>query len=89
MEIINAPVQRARALIDEHGHLSVGDQGQPRPHPAVRIEQEAMRDYLRFAEEFGLTPVARTRLGLAELRRRSMDEELRDTLGSVDLKPVD
>ena len=49
-----------------------------------------MRDYLRFAEEFGLTPVARTRLGLAELRRRrSMVDELRDSLGPPNLEPVE
>ena len=56
----------------------------------MRIEREAARDYLRLAEHFGLTAIARTRLGLAEVRRRSVVEELDHAFGGpVKLEPVD
>ena len=92
LEMLATSYARFRAAareVEENGPLSEGSRGQPKESPAVRIEREAARDYLRFAEQFGLTASARTRLGLAELqRRRSMAQELRGS-GRPKLKPVD
>ena len=49
--------------------------------PALRVERDAWQAFLRFAEQYALTPVARTRLGLAELHRRTLAEELDEQLG--------
>ena len=68
-------VKAGRAIAKE-GMFTFGSRGQPREHPAVRIERDATVLYLRAAEQFGLTPVARTRLGLAELHRRSLHAEM-------------
>jgi hypothetical protein len=37
----------------------------------VREHAEAVLTYNRLAEQFGLTPMARTRLGMLELQRQS------------------
>ena len=39
--------------------------GDARRNPLVRIARDAADDMLQFAAEFGLTPVARARLGAA------------------------
>jgi P27 family predicted phage terminase small subunit len=39
--------------------------GDPRRNPAIKVARDAATEMLRFAGEFGLTPVARTRLGAA------------------------
>ncbi len=49
---------------DEHMHglLIKTVDGNPRRNPLVKVAADAAEDMLRFAGEFGLTPVARTRL---------------------------
>lgn len=83
-----ARVLQARRVIAEEGMMSVGHRGQPREHPMLSTERAAMQTFLRFAEQYALTPVARTRLGLAELQRRSMEDELTDALGPPQLEAV-
>jgi P27 family predicted phage terminase small subunit len=39
--------------------------GDPRRNPIIKVARDAAADMLRFAGEFGLTPVARARLGAA------------------------
>jgi P27 family predicted phage terminase small subunit len=39
--------------------------GDPRRNPVLKIARDAAADMLKFAGEFGLTPVARARLGAA------------------------
>jgi P27 family predicted phage terminase small subunit len=39
--------------------------GDPRRNPVIKVARDAAMDMLRFAGEFGLTPVARARLGAA------------------------
>ena len=75
--------KEAGRTIAADGHLARGSVGQLREHPAVRIEREAHSLYLKTAEQFGLTPMARTRLGLAELHRRSLHNEMERALGDV------
>jgi P27 family predicted phage terminase small subunit len=74
-------MMEARLAIAEDGPFSTGSMGQLVEHPALKIEREAQRDFLRFSEHYALTPIARTRLGLAEIARRTMQEELRERIG--------
>lgn len=83
-----ARVRQAQAVIAKKGMFSKGSKGQLREHPALKIEREATRTFLSLAEQYALTPVARTRLGLAELHRRSLSQELADRLGPTKLEPV-
>lgn len=78
----------AKRVLDTQGTLSRGSTGQLTEHPACGTERQAQAMYLRFAEQYALTPVARTRLGLAELHRRSMAEEMTNKLGKPALTAV-
>jgi P27 family predicted phage terminase small subunit len=48
-----------------HGLLVKTVDGNARRNPLVKIASDAAEDMLRFAGEFGLTPIARARLGAA------------------------
>jgi P27 family predicted phage terminase small subunit len=48
-----------------HGLLIKTADGDARRNPLAKIASDAAEDMLRFAGEFGLTPVARTRLAAA------------------------
>jgi P27 family predicted phage terminase small subunit len=76
---------QAGRVVAVDGHFVRGSVGQLREHPAVKIEREAHGLFVKTAEQFGLTPMARTRLGLAELHRRSLHTEMEQALGSVDV----
>jgi P27 family predicted phage terminase small subunit len=80
--------RQAQRAIEEHGFFAEGSRGQMREHPAVRSQRDASTLFLRFAEQFGLTPSARARLGLAELHRRSLQAEMTDGLGAPKLRPA-
>jgi P27 family predicted phage terminase small subunit len=87
-------VQWARAVqagrvLEEEGHFVKGSTGQLVKHPAIGIERDATALFWRMAESFGIGPLARTRLGLAELHRRSLGVELREALGNPDLRPAE
>lgn len=77
-----------REVIDEVGFFARGSTGQITEHPALKIEREATALFLKLAEHYGLTPIARARLGLAEVHRRSLAAELDGALGSPDLRPI-
>ena len=47
------------------------------------IERDAQAAFLRLAEQYGLTPLARTRLGLVALKRRSLQEELQERVSAL------
>jgi P27 family predicted phage terminase small subunit len=83
-----ARIRQAQRVIAEDGHYSRGAAGQLRRHPAVDIETNATAMFAKLAEHFALTPIARTRLGLAELHRRSLATELNEGLGAPNLVPV-
>jgi P27 family predicted phage terminase small subunit len=84
-----ARMRTAQAVIKKVGTFSVGSRGQLRTHPAVAQERDATLLYLRLAQEFGLTPLARGRLGLTALRGRSLQAEIADHLGPVELTVID
>src|ERR1044072_2423235 len=92
LEAVCTQWERAKAagrVIDAQGMFARGSQGQLRAHPAVELERAAHMAYLKFAQDYALTPVARTRLGLAELKRKTMLEEMNDALGAPALRPAD
>lgn len=83
-----ARIRQAQRVLTQDGHFVRGSVGQLREHPAIKIEREATGMFLKIAEHYALTPIARTRLGLAELHRRSLSQELREGLGRPDLEPI-
>lgn len=84
-----ARIRAAQRVIGKQGYFVRGSVGQLREHPAVKIERDATALFLKIAEHYALTPIARTRLGLAELHRRSLETEMEAGLGKPDLVPVD
>jgi P27 family predicted phage terminase small subunit len=84
-----ARIRGAQRVIDEVGLFTRGSVGQIREHPALRIEREATIVFDRLAQQFGLGPLGRTRLGLAEITRRSLAAELTDAFGPPELRPID
>jgi len=80
--------REAKRVIDKKGILSRGSAGQVVEHPALSTERASQQMYLRFADQYALTPVARTRLGLAELHRRSLVQEMNDAIGEPELTPA-
>lgn len=53
---------KAEAAIENHGLLIKSPKGYPIQNPALSIRNQAAKELLRFAIEFGLTPAARTRV---------------------------
>jgi P27 family predicted phage terminase small subunit len=83
-----ARIRQAQRVLAEDGHFTRGSVGQIREHPALKIEREATSMFLKMAEHYALTPIARTRLGLAELHARSLKKEMDEGLGKPDLRPA-
>lgn len=84
-----ARARQAGEEIRRNGRLlGYGSMGQLVEHPAVRVERQSWKQFYAMCEHFALTPIARTRLGLAELHRRSLADEMRDALGTPELQPV-
>lgn len=83
-----ARAKQAGRVVAEQGLLALGSAGQFRIHPAVIAEREATTQFLRLAEQYALTPVARTRLGLAEMQRQSIAQAVGEDLGQPELEPA-
>lgn len=83
-----ARFKQAGRVVNAQGHLVRGVSGL-REHPSLKTERDAASAFFRIAEHYGLTPIARTRLGLAELHRRQLKSEFEQALGMPDLQPVD
>jgi phage terminase small subunit len=50
-----------------HGLVAQGRDGRSRIHPMVRVARDAAADMVRYAGEFGMTPVARARIAAGPL----------------------
>jgi len=75
----------ARETIEEQGIFARGSMGQTVEHPAVGVERAAHTMFLRFAEQYGLTPSARARIAAAVAGAPpGLDEELAEV---IDLTP--
>jgi P27 family predicted phage terminase small subunit len=69
---------QAREVLSREGLFSLGSMGQTVEHPALAVERSAHTLFVRFAEQYGITPVARARIAAvaAGVREASMAEEL-------------
>lgn len=76
----------ARRVLEQEGYFALGSTGQLVEHPAVGIERAAHDRLLRFAAEFGITPVARARIAAAAALLRSGEED--DLRRVLDAPPV-
>ena len=56
---------RAEALIQRDGLIVIARNGSPSRNPAVPIAKDALGQMIVYASEFGLSPVARTRISKA------------------------
>lgn len=68
-----------RKKIAETGVLVKGPRG-PMVNPLLKVARDEASTYLRLANEFGLTPAARLRLGLMTLAGQSLAQALSDDL---------
>lgn len=75
-----AQAEKARKVLDKQGYFSKGARGQIVEHPAMKIWQSAQMIFLRHANEFGMTTMSRTRLGLMDSQRRSLQNDVDWTL---------
>lgn len=72
-------IRQCQTVIDKEGMFVSSERSAPRPHPAIRVRDEAMRQARQLAAELGLTPVSRSRPALApqgeddEFKRAGMD----------------
>jgi P27 family predicted phage terminase small subunit len=82
-------IRQAQDVLAEDGLFARGSTGQIREHPALKIEREATLLFLRLAEQFGIGALARARLGLTEVHRRSLAQEMQTALGDDDMTPID
>jgi P27 family predicted phage terminase small subunit len=84
-----ARIKAAQRVIESEGYFARGSTGQIKEAPWMKMERESTALFHRLADQFALTPLARTRLGVAELVRRSLREELEQALGGPVLRRVD
>jgi phage terminase small subunit len=64
------------------GLVALGSTGQIVEHPLVGIQRAAATLFLRFAQEFGATTLARTRISLGKSMGRKIDSDLDRELGT-------
>ncbi len=57
---------RARARILREGSVTVDERGLPRKHPLLQVWRDNSKAWREYAVQFGLTPVARERLHVAD-----------------------
>jgi len=76
-------------VIAKHGYFSPGSHGQIRMHPAIAGERAAADEFRLLAALFGLSPVDRTKLGLATLAGQSMMVDLERSLKVDEADVVD
>jgi P27 family predicted phage terminase small subunit len=79
----------ARKIRSQLGAFDKGSTGQTRIAPWVRLEEQALEHFMKLAEHFAIGPLSRTRLGLAELHRRTLAVELEEALGEPEFVPVE
>jgi hypothetical protein len=72
-------------MLDAGGLIGEGARGLV-PHPATRIARDSWALALRIAGEYGLTAVARLRVGAAVLHQRTLAEELREWLNADEIE---
>jgi P27 family predicted phage terminase small subunit len=74
-------VMKAERVLAEDGFFQLGSVGQVKEHSALKIKREATLTFERLANHLCLSPVARTRLGLAALTAQVMSHEMDELIG--------
>jgi P27 family predicted phage terminase small subunit len=69
--------ENAYAVLQREGHTVRGYRSTLVVHPAYKVWRDSRTIWLRYAEQFALTPSARARLGLAGLMGRKLSDELK------------
>lgn len=69
--------RQASDHIQRFGLLVENSRGGLTENPMIRVERDATREYVRLAQEFGLTFAARLRLGVLQLTGESILQSLR------------
>lgn len=77
-----ARMELTSRVLDQAGYFAQGSTGQAAKHPAWDMWVAASGLYLRYAQEFGLTWIARSRLGLNEATRESIQRGIEQHLGA-------
>lgn len=72
--------RQASAHIEKFGMLVENSRGGLTENPMIRVERDATREYVRLAQDFGLTFAARLRLGLLQLTGESLLQSLNSDL---------
>lgn len=70
-----------RSSLDLEKFVDYTERGVPVVSPYHRIFRDSWREALKLAEHYGLTPISRTRLGIAALQQRSLAEQLQSIMG--------
>jgi P27 family predicted phage terminase small subunit len=83
-----ARAERARAVLAAEGLFALGSTGQLVEHPGLGIERNACALFLRFAEQYGLTPAARARISAARMGLSMADEIALEDGGGPELRLV-
>lgn len=71
----------AQRVIDEEGPLSQGSLGQKREHPALTTYRASMSLVARYLDGFGVGPVQRARLGVADSQRPNVHAQVEALIG--------
>lgn len=74
-------VASLRAQVASEGYLTKSTKGTYIKHPAYALQLERERDLLAMERLLGLNPLDRTRLGLAEVRKQTGMEALKEVRG--------
>lgn len=75
--------QAAAELAKKRSLTTAGSQGQPVRHPLLDVLNQAQSAVRQWCERFGLDPSTRTRLGLQDAKRKTLNAEMAGKLGSI------
>jgi len=92
LDIVDAPAleamarcvarwRMAEAEVDNDGPFWVLPTGHKQAHPGIAIAQKAQAEYRTWCARFGLTPSDRVGLGLAQIRGKTLAQDLADRIG--------
>lgn len=96
LEALSTHVAISRRALRELGPdfeeaVSITEKGTPVVSPWHRIYRDSWAEALKIGEQYGLSPIARTRLGIAAAQAKSLADELRGVLDAdvVDAEVVE
>jgi P27 family predicted phage terminase small subunit len=60
--------------VEEHGRVTTFESGYAMAVPEETIRRRAMLDYVALCKEYGLTPASRSRISVADTKKREFSE---------------